>query len=297
VSERAEFFNKNADSTLALLIYCAIAVALVVVDRRLNYLAQTRQAAIAWVLPIWQLSEVPARLARSAEGYFTDRSNLLATNERLRTEYLLQQQELFQLRSQGQSLVRMARLVTAIETQPTLAGGQFARVMALDFSTNQHRLVINQGVSSGLAINSIAIDEGGLVGQVESLGTDAASLILISDPQHRIPAQVYAGGERFYVSGMGNMRTLVIEKLALNAAIKLGDMIQTSGLGGVFPEGIPIGLVVKLDKMTGEGLLRVEVSPAANLTSLREVYLLPPTPAVGPIAPGRKPLENKPSAK
>ena len=297
MSERSDFFNKNADSTLALLVYCAIAVALVVVDRRLNYLAQTRQSLIDWVRPIWQISEIPARLARSAEGYFIERSSLLEANAQLRTEYLLQQQELFQLRSQGQSLARLSRLVTAIEAQPELGSGQFARVMALDFSTNQHRLVINQGSSSGLVLNSIAIDEGGLVGQVETLGKNVASLILVSDPQHRIPAQAVAGGERFYVSGMGNLRTLVIEKLALNTAIKLGDRIQTSGLGGVFPEGIPIGVVVKLNEIEGEGLLRVEISPAAKLNALREVYLLPPTPAVGPIAPSRTLLGEKLGAR
>lgn len=297
MSERNDFFNKNADSTLALLVYCAIAVALVVVDRRLNYLAQTRQSVLDWVRPIWQLSEMPARLARSAEGYFIDRNNLLAANARLRTDYLLQQQELFQLRSQNQSQVRLARLISAIEAQPELANGQFARVMALDFSTNQHRLVINQGSSSGLAINSIAIDEGGLVGQVETLGTSIASLILVSDPAHRIPAQIYAGGERFYVAGMGNTRTLVVEKLSLNAAVNLGDTVQTSGLGGVFPEGIPIGTVVKLDKIEGEGLLRIEISPAAKLNALREVYLLPPSPAVGPIAPSRKLPEAQSGAR
>jgi len=293
VSERTDFFNKSADSTLALLVYCAIAVALVVVDRRLNYLAQTRQSLIDWVRPIWQISEIPARLTRSAEGYFIERSKLLSANAQLRTEYLQQQQDLFRLRSQVQSQARLARLVSAIEAQPELGSGQFARVMALDFSTNQHRLVVNQGAKSGLVINSIAIDEGGLVGQVETLGTDVASLILVSDPQHRIPAQVVPGGERFYVSGMGNMRTLVIEKLALNTAIKLGDTIQTSGLGGVFPEGIPIGVVVKLDKIDAEGLLRIEISPAAKLNALREVYLLPPTPAVGPIAPSRALAKDK----
>jgi rod shape-determining protein MreC len=292
VSERADFFNKSADSTLALLVYCAVAVALVVVDRRLNYLAQTRQSLLDWVRPVWQLSEIPARLARSAEGYFVDRSSLLAANEQLRAEYLLQQQELFQLRSQQQSQVRLTRLISAIEAQPELANGVFARVMALDFSTNQHRLVVNQGAKAGLAQGSIAIDEGGLVGQVETLGSQIASLILVSDPQHRIPAQVRAGGERFYVSGTGSVRTLVIEQLALSAAIKVGDTVQTSGLGGVFPEGIPIGVVVKLDNIAGEGLLRAELSASAKLGTLREVFLIPPTPAVGPIAP-KQPLQGQ----
>lgn len=285
MNERADFFNKGADSTLALLVYCALAVALVVVDRRLHYLTQTRQTVLNWVSPIWQLSELPARLSRQSEGYFVDRQSLMAENAQLRNGYLSQQQELFRLRSQQQSLGRVTRLVTAIEAQPNLNAGQFARVMALDFSSNQHRLVVNRGTSTGLSIGSVAIDENGLVGQIEAVGSNVASLILLTDPRHRVPAQVHAGGERFVVSGSGKPQMLVIEQLAPSAQLKIGDIVQTSGLGGIFPEGVPVGVVVTLEKIAGEGLLRAEISTAAKLSLLREVYLIAPTPAVGPIAP------------
>jgi rod shape-determining protein MreC len=82
---------------------------------------------------------------------------------------------------------------------------------------------------------------------------------------------------------MGEAQQLSIDQLAPTSRVALGDFVETSGLGGIFPEGIPIGRIMALDKVEGEGVLRASVAPAAMLTQLREVYLIAPVPAVGPL--------------
>jgi rod shape-determining protein MreC len=283
VSERSDFFNKGANSTLALMIYCALAVALIVIDRKMNYLAQSRQAVLNWVAPVWRLAEVPSLLFRAGEGYFIDRRALVQNYDALKVEYLRQQQELLALRSEKLAANRLSQLVQSINAQPSIAGGVFARVMALDFANDRNQLAINRGRTHGVLPGTVVLNELGLVGQVFSAADQLSTVILISDPKHRIPAQVRGGGERFYVAGMGEAQQLSIDQLAPTSRVALGDFVETSGLGGIFPEGIPIGRIMALDKVEGEGVLRASVAPAAMLTQLREVYLIAPVPAVGPL--------------
>jgi rod shape-determining protein MreC len=287
VSDRSDLFARGPDSTLALLLYCATALALIVLDRRLNYLTDFRVSVQNWVAPVWVLASLPREAWRAGSGYVGDRARLQEENEQLRIAYLTQQQELIRYRSESNATQRLGLLSSFIEQhaeqRPELVGGILARVLDIDLDQRGQYVVLDRGSSSGVQPGSILLDEHGVVGQISLLAKTSAQAILITDSKHRLPAQ-NDRGERFFLSGTNRVDQLLIERLPPTSDLKVGDLISTSGLGGVFPEGLPIGKLIEVEEMVSQGMRRATVQLNSRMGYLREVYVLAPMPAVGPVA-------------
>jgi rod shape-determining protein MreC len=104
----------------------------------------------------------------------------------------------------------------------------------------------------------------------------------VTDPDHAVPVEVVRNGLRTIAMGTGDLERLSLPFLTRNADIKPGDLLVTSGLGGAFPGGYPVGTVTKVDNSSGDAFLEVVATPAASLDRLREVLLVfqQPGPAV-----------------
>jgi rod shape-determining protein MreC len=114
-------------------------------------------------------------------------------------------------------------------------------VVSADLSSQRQRLVIDQGDRAGLYRSQAIVDATGLVGQLVRVGPFSAEVMLISDPGHAVPVEILRNGVRTVAEGTGNEDELRLSLLPATADVKAGDSIVTSGLGGVFPAGIPVG--------------------------------------------------------
>jgi rod shape-determining protein MreC len=111
----------------------------------------------------------------------------------------------------------------------------------------------------------------------------SSEAILITDPDHAVPVEVVRNGMRSIAVGTGRLDQLSLPFLTRNADVKAGDLLVTSGLGGGFPAGYPVGTVTTVDGSEGDAFLEVMAKPAASLDRLHEVLLvLPPAVAVEP---------------
>ncbi len=98
--------------------------------------------------------------------------------------------------------------------------------------------------------------------------------ILITDPDHAVPVEIVRNGLRTIAMGTGDLERLSLPFLTRNADIKAGDLLVTSGLGGAFPAGYPVGTVTTVDGSSGDAFLEVAAKPAASLDRLHEVLLV-----------------------
>jgi rod shape-determining protein MreC len=279
--DRAQLFAKGADSTLALLAYAAAAIALMVLDRRLGYLNDVRATAQAIAGPVWAMAEMPAKLAHASNVYLDDRSLLEAKLKALELDRLKQNTEILTLRAQVAQAAQLRALVGDVDLAS--AGAQVARVLSVDLEHYSQRLVISLGARQGVVVNAVLIDERGLLGQVTDVGPDSAIAMLISDERHRVPAEVVRNGLRVYVVGLGASGTLALDRIALTADIQVGDVLQTSGMGGVFPGGIPIGEITAVMRPAGESFAQADVRASAKMALNKVVLVLPPKPEMGPM--------------
>ena len=278
---RAQLFAKGADSTLALLVYAAAAIALMVLDRRLGYLNDVRATAQSVALPVWALAELPKKLFDASSTYLAVRSDL---------EQKLFQQNEIALRQSAEISELRAKLDEAGQVRQLLGENKFvpayslvARVLSVDLDRYSQRIAIGRGSRDGVVINSALIDEGGLLGQVTEVGSRTSVAILLTDVNHRVPAEIVRNGLRVYVIGLGATGMLAADQMALTSDIKVGDRLQTSGMGGVFPPGLAIGEVVAVHHAAGDSFARAELKPLAKMGLNKVVLVLAPRPNIGPL--------------
>ncbi len=140
----------------------------------------------------------------------------------------------------------------------------------------------------GVYVGQAVLDAGGVFGQVARVGQLTSEIILVSDATHAIPVQINRNGLRTIAVGMGDTGRLKLPYLPTSADVVAGDLLVTSGLGGGFPAGYPVGTVAEVKRDPAASLADVDVKPAAALDRSREllfVWLKAQPAALAPASP------------
>ena len=163
---------------------------------------------------------------------------------------------------------------------------QLAPILDIDLDPTRQRLVLAAGSRDGVKAGQAVIDAGGLMGQVIAVTPLQSTVLLLTDPDHAVPVTVAGSGVRLIAYGRGD--ALELRDVPLNSGVKVGDRVVTSGLGGRFPAGFPVGTVTAVHADESHTFLVGELRPAAQLDRGRDVLLLrslPPVPPPPPAAP------------
>ena len=283
--ESSPLFAGNAAGTLRLISYLALAMVLMVLDHRNGWLWRVRYAASAVVEPVYRLANLPGAGMRTLTVAFADRKLLTEQNQRLREDLLLANARLNRMAAVAEQNQRLKEL---LDTQHSLElNVQLARVVGVDLGAWQQRLVINLGARDGVKPGQPVIDAHGVIGQVVEVLPTTAVVMLVTDPAHAIPVVVERSGLRTVAYGARDGSGMVLPNIPLAADVRPGDKLLTSGLGGRFPPGFPVGKVESVG-LGASGMFRAaQVQPAADIDRSEDVLLLhdqaepagPPTPA------------------
>lgn len=288
--ESSPLFAGNAAGTLRLIFYLALAAVLMVLDQRNGWMWHVRNAAAAVVEPVYRLAGLPVAGMRTISVAFGDRQRLTEQNQRLREDLLLANAKLNRMAAVAQQNQHLKEL---LDTRRSLElNVQLARVIGVDLGAYSHRLMLNVGARDGVKAGQPVIDAHGVMGQViESLPTTSL-VMLVTDPAHAIPVVVERTGLRTVAYGSRGGDQLVLPTIPLAADMQPGDQLLTSGLGGRFPPGFPVGRVTAVAPAATGMFLVAQVQPAADIGRSEDVLLLhdqaepdgPPAPAkpVGP---------------
>jgi len=133
--------------------------------------------------------------------------------------------------------------------------------------------VINRGSSDSVAVDQPLINEQGLIGRVVSVAPNSATVQLLTDPTARVAVRVADSREMGiakYQIGTG----MILDNFPIQGSIKEGDLIISSGLGGIYPPGLVVGTVLSVERPEEEPFCRIRLQPAANFNSLEELFIL-----------------------
>jgi rod shape-determining protein MreC len=183
---------------------------------------------------------------------------------------------------------------------PLVKKWQLAEVVSIETTPLRQRLVINRGKHDGAFINEAVIDDHGILGQIARVGPFSSEVILITDPEHAISVQVVRNNLRTVAIGSGNSGELLLRDLAVNSDVKSGDLLVSSGLGGVFPAGYPVAQIIGVRREANQLLAQVRAAPLAQVERAREVMLIefdPAHPAAPAPNPPIAPIPPAPTAK
>jgi rod shape-determining protein MreC len=188
--------------------------------------------------------------------------------------------------------MRLRRLLEASERlgERILA----AELISVDLDPFSHRVVVNKGSRHGIFVGQPLLDADGVYGQVVHVGPLSSTVMLITDPAHALPVQVSRTGLRAIAAGTGAMDRLDLLHIPNNADVAEGDLLISSGLGGVFPAGYPVGIVQSIKIDTTQPYAAVVATPMAELDKSREVMIVWKADAMTS-APAVTPVESVPN--
>ena len=149
-----------------------------------------------------------------------------------------------------------------------------AEILRADLDRFRHRILINKGDNQNAYAGQALIDARGIVGQITRANPFTSEAILISDAAHATPVEVNRNGLRTIAVGIGDATRLSLPFLPKTADIDVGDLLVSSGLGGVFPTGYPVARVSSIERRPGEAFAKVSAIPTAALDRIKDVLLV-----------------------
>lgn len=263
---------RSAGPGLRFFMAAILSVSLMYMDHRSAWLDALRSGLGAALYPVHVVVDAPFSGLRWLRHNLALRRTLVADNEELRRALLVTSaaaQRLTTLEAENARLRALLDSTARIPDRVTVA-----EVMAVDMDPLRHRVIINRGGNTGAREGQALIDDAGVVGQVTRDQRHSAEVILITDPDHAIPVEILRNGLRTIAVGTGDIDALSLPFLTRNADVEVGDVLVTSGLGGAFPPGYPVGHVTTIDRSGGEAFLEVSARPSARLDRLHEVLLV-----------------------
>ena len=282
---------------LRCVLYSLLALGLIIVDKRYDHLGRIRRFLSVVAYPVQVAVASPFDGWNWFKDSVTTRDALRADKAKLEAELRLAQfrlQRYEALEAETQRL-RALRDSTAGVTDRFVIGD----VMDVDLDAFRERVLVDKGAGDGVYLGQAVLDSGGVFGQVARVGQLTSEVILVSDPAHAIPVQINRTGLRTIAVGTGDLSRLKLPYLPTSADVIVGDLLVTSGLGGGFPAGYPVGTVAEVKRDPSQSLADVDVKPAAALDRSRElmfVWLKPQAAEVLPQPAAPKPAAPKPAA-
>ncbi len=241
-------------------------------DQRHGWLEQARYFLSGAAYPLQLAVNSPTAAWRWIEQSFETREALEAENAAL-----LERERALELRSQRFEALASenGELRGLRDALPPVADHwMVAEIVNVELNSLRQRVLINRGGRNGVFKGQAVMDSHGLLGQTLRVGPWSAEVILLTDPEHAVPVQIERTGVRTIAVGTGDTQSLALPYLPANADVKPGDLLVTSGLGGVFPQGYPVASVVEVRHDAVQPLAQIRAKPLAQLDRLHEVMLI-----------------------
>ncbi|HEX5513702.1 MAG TPA: rod shape-determining protein MreC [Gammaproteobacteria bacterium] len=265
-------FQQGPSLAARVLLLAVLSLALMFLDHRRQLAQPVRDALALSAYPIQAVVNLPFELNDLVGENLRSRRQLIEENARLQSQQLLYEARLLRLDALERENIALRELLQSSYsvTESVLIAG----LMRVDLDPATHLIQINKGTRSGVYVGQPVLDAGGVMGQVDEVAPLSAIVRLITDPSHAIPVRVNRNGIRAIAHGTGDTSRLELVNVPNNADITADDLLVTSGLGGRFPSGYPVGRVISVDLEPGQPFARISVAPTAALDRSRQVLLV-----------------------
>src|SRR5437879_1965723 len=288
-------FNQGVSARARLAFFSFLAVLLIVIDARVNALDTIRVGVGVMLYPIQRALLWPRDALVQAGRYVTTVQNLTRDNERLResaAEHAARLLQDDQLRLENARLRQLQGLRERTGTKT-----QMVQVLYEPRDRFTHKLVIDRGSTDGLRAGNPVIDEEGVVGQVTRVFPLVSEVTVLTEHDQSIPVEVVRNGLRCIAFAGAEPGTLELRFLAANADVASGDAVVTSGLDGLYPAGLPVGTIARVERDVKDQFARVIVNPAGGIDANGLLVVLELTAVPLPAPPREDARGERPSRR
>ena len=268
-------FRQGLSATSKMLLLGLLAVLLMAADHRMQ-ISQPIRSGVALVLsPLQWLSLQPVHAFNALTRYFGDLENAQDAALNFQTRTIAQAQRLQQVEQLSQENAHLRQL---LELRAQVAGPAKAVQVLYDTSDPYtQRVVVDRGLMAGIVPGSAVIDTAGVVGQVTRVYPLVSEVTLLTDRAQSIPVMNARTGSRYVAHGdpqtLGG--SLDLKFVPAGADMQKGDLLTTSGIDGVYPAGLHVGRIARIDRRVDSSFARVHAEPMATERGRHLLVLLP----------------------
>ena len=265
------FFVRGASAFSRMVFFCSLSIITMAIDARLNYLSHVRQAFIGALHPFEMMANAPSEWYRDVKKYFSVHNQLVQENYALKQQAFEQKvmlQRLSTIQAENEHLRSL--LNGNIPIQPKAILGEISHTGRDPFTSV---VVVNRGSQHNIKAGQAVVDSKGVIGQVTRVFPFSSEVTLITDKDLSIPIQIERNQLRAIAFGEGN-NTLDIPYLPTNVDIKVGDKLVTSGIDGIYPAGLAVATVTKIQQNPESPFAKIVCTPIAEVTNHLQLLLL-----------------------
>jgi rod shape-determining protein MreC len=283
--EPPPFFRQGPSALSKLVVCSALAVFLMVADARFRVMQPLRVVLATALYPVQWLAMRPVVLFEAGAQYFAVVTTTQAEQEAALKRRSVQSQRANQVEQLNLENIRLRKLLALRER---LQSNSMAAQVIYDAADPYSRkLIVDKGMTSHVALGSPVLDESGVLGQVTRVYPLVSEVTLITDRDHAIPVLNTRTGARGVAFGdvSGRADAMELRYMAANADVAVGDLLTTSGVDGVYPPGLPVARVEKVERRVDAVFARIDCVPLAAVSGATYVLLLEPVESQIPARP------------
>lgn len=269
------FFKQGPSAISKLLFFSALSVLLMVADVRFHVTQPLRATLSVALYPVQWLAMRPQAIAQYCGEYLQSLQDAQADAQAMQRKLLLQAQRAAQVEQLSLENKQLRALLNLHERLNS--AGFVAEVLYDAADPYTRKLIINKGMTDGVKPSAPVMDEYGILGQVTRVLPLVSEVTLVTDREHSIPVLNTRTGARGVANGeSGGAPMLELRFMATNADIEVGDQLTTSGVDGVYPPGVPVAIVTKVERRAETAFARILCEPVGRVQGARHVVVLEP---------------------
>ncbi len=284
-------FKQGASARAKVVFFSLIALILLVADSRMRSLGAIRQVVGTVLYPLQVAALLPRDAAYMVGDYFSSLSAVQRENDMLKRQRVANAQTLQQVQQLAAENAQLRRLLDANERVPVKSVMSEILYDARDAFTR--KIVLDRGSQHGVQPGQPVIDDTGVVGQVTRAFPFTSEVTLLTDKDQAIPVQVVRTGLRSIAYGKGHSGALDLRFMPVNADIKNGDVLVTSGIDGIYPPGLSVAKVVQVESKSSDAFARIVCLPVAGIDRNRQLLILLTEVNFPPRAPAEEGRDKK----
>ena len=287
------FFRQGPSANARLLFFGLLSLALLIADARFDALGGLRQGIGNVLYPVQRVLLVPRDAIALAGTYVTEITALRQENAELKRIEALNAKALLQIEQLANENKRLRDLAGARERAAVRS--VLAEVLYETRDPFTRKLVLDKGAQQQVSIGQPVIDAKGLIGQVTRVFQFSSEMTLVTDRNMTVPVVLQRTGMRSVAFGGAAPGRLELRYLASSADLREGDLLTTSGLDALYPPGLPVGRIERIERGGDNDFVKVLIAPTAEIQNNHLLVILqvdtsaiPPAPPVEIIDPARK---------
>ena len=278
------FFKQGPTPLTKLLFFGTLSLLLMVADVRWGVTQPVRSALSVVLYPVQWVAQRPV-VAAAKTGEFLEGRETAQRNEQIARTQLLAQAaragQVDQLMLENKQL----RSLLALRERSGI-NAQAAQVLYDAADPYTRKMILDKGSLQGVQAGAPVMDEVGVLGQVTRVYPLISELTLLTNREHSVPVLNTRTGVRGVAFGEASGAPLLeLRYLASNADVEVGDLLSTSGVDGVFPPGIPVAKVTKVERRSDSVFARILCEPLARVQAAQHVMVVDPVGGTWPARP------------